>query len=51
MSYSRSVWKYDLCLADTVAIAQFEAVGLLNKQIELLSKCWYRNKFIIGNIK
>ena len=51
MSYSCGVWKYDLCLAETVAIAQFEAVGLLNKQIELLSKCWYRNKFIIGNLK
>ena len=38
----------NLCLAEKVAIAQFEGVGLLNKRTELLSKCRHRNKFIMG---
>ena len=31
--------KCDLCLAEKVAIARYEEVGLLNKRTELLSKC------------
>ena len=50
MPYKCSSLKCDLCLGEKVAIAQFEGVGLLNKQTELLSKCQHRNKFIIANI-
>ena len=48
MPYMCSSRKFDLCLAEKVAIAQFEGVGLLNKRTELLSKCRHRNKFIMG---
>ena len=48
MPYMCSSRKSDLCLAEKVAIAQFEGVGLLNKRNELLSKCRHRNKFIMG---
>ena len=52
MPYKCGLQKCDLRLAKKVAaIAQFEGVGLLNKQTELLTKCWHRNKLIIGNIK
>ena len=43
--------KCDLCFAEKLAMAQFEKVGLLNKQTELSSKCQHRNKIIIANIK
>ena len=43
--------KCDFCLAEKVAIVQFEGVGLLNRQTELLYKCQHRNKFIITNLK
>ena len=38
--------KCDLCLAEKVAVARFEEVGLLNKRSELLSKCRHRNKLL-----
>ena len=40
-----------MCLAEKIAIARFERIGLLNKRTELLSKCRHRTKFIIKNIK
>ena len=40
-----------MCLAEKIAIARFERIGLLNKRTELLSKCRHRTKFIIRNIK
>ena len=51
MPYKCGSRKWDLCLAEKVAIARFEGVGLLNIRTELLSKCRHRNKLIIGNIK
>ena len=51
MPYKCGSWKCDLCLAEKIAIAQFERIGLLNKRTELLSKCRHRTKFIIRNIK
>ena len=51
MPYTCDLRKCDLCLAEKLAMAQFEGVGLLNKQTELLSKCQHRNKIIITNIK
>ena len=40
MPYKCGLQKCDLRLAKKVAaIAQFEGVGLLNKQTELLTKC------------
>ena len=38
MLYKCSSRKCDFCLAEKVAIAQFEGVGLLNRQTELLKK-------------
>ena len=45
--------KCDLHLAEKVAMARFEGVGLSIKQTELSSKCQcrQRNKVIIANIK
>ena len=40
-----------MCLAEKIAIARFERIGLLNKRTKLLSKCRHRTKFIIRNIK
>ena len=51
MHYTCDLRKCDLCLAEKLAMAQFEGVGLLNKQTELLSKCQHRNKIIITKIK
>ena len=51
MPYTCDLRKCDLCLAEKLAMAQFEGVGLLNKQTELLSKCQHRNKIIITKIK
>ena len=51
MPYKCGSRECDLCLAEKVAIARFERIGLLNKRTELLSKCGHRNKFIIRNIK
>ena len=51
MSYKCGSRKCDSCLAEKVAIAQFEGVVLLNKRTELLSKCRHGNKLIIANIK
>ena len=51
MFYKSGSRKVGLCLAEKVAIARFEGVGLVNKRTEVLSKCRDRNKFIIVNIK
>ena len=51
MSYKCGSRKCDLCLAEKVAIARSEGVGLLNKRTEILSKRRHRNKFIIANVK
>ena len=39
MPYKCGSGKCGLCLAEKVAIARFEGVGLLNKRSKLLSKC------------
>ena len=51
MFYKSGSRKVGMCLAEKVAIARFEGVGLVNKRTEVLSKCRDRNKFIIANIK
>ena len=49
--YKGGTRKCDLCLSEKVAIVRANPNGLLNKRMELISKCRHRNKFIIGNVK
>ena len=40
----------DLCLTEKYLIARAEQKNLLNKRIELMSKCRHRNKYILKNL-
>ena len=41
----------DLCLIEKIIIALADSKVLLNKRTELISKCRYRNKFILNKVK
>ena len=41
----------DLCLTEKLNIMREDCELLLNKQLELASKCHYKNKFILASIK
>ena len=51
-----SPYKYDsgscdLCLTEKLNIMREDCELLLNKQLELASKCHHKNKFILASIK
>ena len=41
----------DLCLTEKYVIACADQKHLLNKRTEIISKCRYRNKYLIKNVK
>ena len=41
----------DLCLTEKYVIACADQKHLLNKRTEIISKCRYRNKCLIKNVK
>ena len=41
----------DLSITENYIIARADQQRRLNKRIEFISKCRYRNKFLLGNVK